>query len=247
MKEIFEKFFKKWNGKPCEVNDPSNINQCMDLAYAFCDELGVTRDTIRHLYASEIYTKPNDLTVKFFELIPNTAMFVPKVGDICIFKGGTAGHVSIANGEGDTNTFKSFDQNWNTTADDKNNKCLIIAHAYDNLLGVLRFRMPTAPAEITDQTILPIKDENNNFMEVQAVRGRLSDNVRTINSQIDQISELEADVLDLEESWKIEENINKELNITNRDLFNRIVEVKKVVNGKGWTWTKVNAIKKLLN
>lgn len=228
MKETYNKLFSKYNGKPCEVNDPSNLNQCFDLAYAFCDVLGVTRDTIRHLYASEIYTKPNDLTVKYFELVPNTAMFVPKVGDICVFKGGVAGHVSIATGEGDTNTFKSFDQNWNTTSDDQNNKCVVITHSYDNLLGVLRFRMPTAPAEITDQTILPIKDENNNFMEVQAVRGRMGEYQILKNT----VEAMKADIVELRKCGN--------------ELLDIKIRAREITFGKGWTWTKINALKKLL-
>lgn len=234
MKEIFNTFFNKWNGKPCEVNDPSNLNQCMDLAYAFCDALGVTRDTIRHLYASEIYTKPNDLTVKYFELIPNTPLFVPQAGDICVFKGGTAGHVSIAIGEGDTNSFKSFDQNFGATV----NKCGIITHPYDNLLGVLRFRQVVV-SPITDQTILPIIDAQGHNMEVQAVRSKLADDERRITNLLNSNDSYSAKVSELED--KLNESF-----MAYTELNGKLTQVKEIVFGRGWTWIKIANLKKLL-
>jgi len=138
MKEKFQKFFAENNGKYVEVNDPSNLYQCMDLAYKWCDYLQITRDTIRHLYAYEVYSKPCDATVKYFELIPNTPAGIPQVGDLVVFSkeiGGIAGHISIATGEGDTNSFKSFDQNFGV---DKH--CRIVDHNYSVVLGWLRPR-----------------------------------------------------------------------------------------------------------
>ena len=146
MKEKFQEFLNKWQGKYCEVNDPTNLYQCMDLAYAWCDFLQITRDTIRHLYAYEVYTKPNDQTVKYFELIPNTPAGIPPVGSLVVFSkeiGGIAGHISIATGEGDTNSFNSFDQNFGT---DK--KCRIVNHGYGPVLGWLKPRVE----ELSDDT-----------------------------------------------------------------------------------------------
>jgi len=134
MKDKFTAFFNKWNGKYCEVNDPSNLYQCMDLSYAWCDFLQIPRDTIRHLYAYQVYTEPNDLTVKYFDFIPNTPSGIPPVGSLVVFStaiGGVAGHISIATGEGDTNTFNSFDQNFGT---DKH--CRIVSHTYTALKGM---------------------------------------------------------------------------------------------------------------
>lgn len=151
MEEKFKQFFDKYNGKPVEVNDPSNPFQCMDLAYAFVDFINIPRDTLRHLYAYEVYTKPNDLTVKYFELVPNTANGMPQVGDLVIFGktiNGTAGHISIAKGEGNTNTFVSFDQNFGTTV----KKAGLITHSYDHVLGWLRPRVTALPQP------LPIPD-----------------------------------------------------------------------------------------
>jgi hypothetical protein len=194
MKDKFNTFFNKWVGKPCEVNDPSNLYQCMDLAYAWCDFLEVSRDAIRHLYALEIWTKPNDLTVKYFEMIPNTPLGVPQVGDIVVFKGGTSGHVSIANGIGDIKNFQSFDQNWGTTV----GKCGIITHSYDDVLGFLRFRI--YDPIITNQTIIPqVIDPNGKPMEVQAIISRMNDQERQITNQMMSMDALNSKISQLQE------------------------------------------------
>jgi surface antigen len=226
MKDLFQTFFNKWLNKPCEVNDPSNLNQCFDLAYAWCDALSVPRNAIRHLYASEIYTKPNDLTVKYFELIPNTALAVPQVGDIVVFKGGTAGHVSISNGVGDTNSFQTFDQNFGTTV----GKCGIITHPYDNVLGFLRYRVVADPvtALITDQTRIPQIDN----MEVQQIRSIINDQKKDVQSLT---SRLEAS-----------QNALQGVTDTNSKLSMQINESTKVVWGRGWVWVRMNQLKKLL-
>ena len=136
MKKKFQEFFNKWNGGFCEVNDPTNKYQCMDLAYAWCDFLEIPRDAIRHLYAKEVYTKATDLTKQYFSLISNSPEGVPEVGDLVVFSekiGGIAGHISIANGTGDTRNFESFDQNFGTPK-----SCRIVKHDYKAVIGWLR-------------------------------------------------------------------------------------------------------------
>ncbi len=106
-----DEFINKHNGKYVEAEDPGNINQCMDLVFKYLDEvLGVDRATIRHEYAYQAYTQPNDLTYKYFDLI-NTGN--PQYGDIIVY--GTevadAGHIEIFI-DGDLNNYRSFSQNW---------------------------------------------------------------------------------------------------------------------------------------
>lgn len=139
IKETFNQFFKDFNGKFVEAEDPNNKFQCMDLAFRWCDYLSIPRETIRHLYAYEVYTLPNDLTIKYFELVPNTPNAVPQTGDLVIFEkkvNGTAGHISISAGSGNINYFDSFDQNW--SADKRIST--IIGHDYKYVLGWLRSR-----------------------------------------------------------------------------------------------------------
>ena len=126
--------FDKYKGKPVEVSDPSNAFQCMDWAFQFCDELGIPRETIRHLYAFQSWTIPNDLTLQYFDYIPNTPNGIPVLGDVLVFSTGVgpAGHIAVVQ-KADINNVTSMDQNWNG-----HSYCEYIQHPYDNILGWLR-------------------------------------------------------------------------------------------------------------
>lgn len=249
MKDIFKTFFNTWNGKPCEVNDPSNLNQCMDLAYAFCDALKVPRDCIRHLFASQVYTQPNDLTLEYFEVRPNTAKFVPQVGDFAIFHNyqiidgvkQDVGHISICNGVGDTNAFESFDQNWGTTV----NKCGTIRHSYDNVIGFLRFRVAPVP-EINDQTLLPIIDSSGHQMEVQAVRSKLGDNELQISKLLTEQDKMLQQIDQLKTTMISLDNTITDLKVEMKRLFDLTNAVHNILYGSGWWWIKYAKIKALI-
>lgn len=249
MKDIFNAFFNKWDGKPCEVNDPSNLNQCMDLLYAWCDALKITRDTVRHLYASQVYTNPTDVTLEFFELRPNTAMFIPQVGDVAVFHNYVlingvkvdVGHVSVCNGKGDTNAFESFDQNWGTTV----NKCGTIRHSYDNVIGFLRFRVAPVP-EINDQTLLPIIDSSGKQMEVQAVRSKLGDQEMQITKLLTEQDKLLRQIDELKINMIALDNTITDLNVELKRVSELPTAIHDILYGSGWWWQKWAKIKALI-
>lgn len=187
-----QEFFDKYLNQPVEAEDPTNVDQCMDLAFKYCDEMGIPRETIRHLLAYQVYTEPLDITLQYFELVPNTPNGVPQAGDMPIFGTivGSAGHICIATGEGDVNSFKSMDQNWNGVK-----KCVYITHDYPaptgtktGILGWLRIRKTTAAPSptITDQTRIP----QINNMEVQAIRSERNDD----KAKIQQLEDKEAQI-----------------------------------------------------
>lgn len=155
----FNQFFSKYNGKPVEVEDSTNKFQCFDLAFAWVDFIKVPREAIRHLHAFEIWTLPTDTTIKFFEMIPNTQNGVPEAGDIVVFsnKVGVSGHVSISTGKGDTSTFESFDQNWNSKQFATPTK-----HDYKFVLGWLRLRTNC------DDLVQQLADTQKKLTDLQA-------------------------------------------------------------------------------
>lgn len=160
-----------------EISDKTNEFQCMDLAYAYTLFLNYPKSTIQHLYAYQAFSSPNDITNEYFQIIPNTPDLVPQEGDIGVFNktaSNIAGHICICTGDGNTDTFKSLDQNWAGQS-----KVAEVQHNYSNFLGVLR---PKITGEINDQTKLPIIDASGNEMEVQAVRSKLADNEREITN-----------------------------------------------------------------
>lgn len=124
-------------GKPVEREDASNLDQCMDWAFAYVDALGIPRSAIRHLRAYQIWTEATAETKQYFDLIPNTPTGVPPKGALVIFDTtvGVSGHVCIASGNADgLKTFQSTDQNWNGH--------LYIEYIWHNYNGVLGWLVP---------------------------------------------------------------------------------------------------------
>ena len=157
VESLFNGFIAQWDGKSCEMEDPSALDQCMDLAFAWVDALGIPRDTIRHGYAYQVWATPNPDTTTYFDLIPNTPDVIPLKGDLAIFgtvNGIPVGHISIETGKSDVNNLITFDQNWDTLhyyhLDEQGNHipyCRTVVHAnYYDCVGFLRPKT-TEPVE----------------------------------------------------------------------------------------------------
>jgi hypothetical protein len=99
---MLEAFIAHLSGQPVEVEDPSNRDQCMDLAFAWCDYIGINRSNIRNLYAYQVATHYGSDLVKISS---------PQPGCFVVFgtSVGPAGHISIYH----QGNIQSFDQNWN--------------------------------------------------------------------------------------------------------------------------------------
>lgn len=133
----YEDFIKANLGKSVEREDPTNVDQCVDWAFAYLDDvLGVPRSAIRHLRAYQIWTDATDETRKYFDLIPNTATNTPQKGDLVVFDTtvGVSGHICLASGNvSGVDTFQSTDENWNGHL-----YIEYIWHSYNGVLGWLR-------------------------------------------------------------------------------------------------------------
>lgn len=114
MENKYQQFYNLYNGKPVEVEDPSAKDQCMDLAFAWCDFIGIPRDTIRHQFAYQVWTTPTATTKQYFDMIPNGPSNKPTVGSLVVFDKtvGPAGHISLETGKSDNINALTFDQNW---------------------------------------------------------------------------------------------------------------------------------------
>lgn len=148
LTQKLNQFIQNVQGQFIEVSDRSNIYQCYDLAALWVIALNIPKSTISHLYAYEIYTKPNPNTKDFFDLIPNTTTFIPQDGDIAVFdktSSNVAGHVGVALGGGSVNSFMLFNQNaplgTNTHLGEYN-------YNSPKLLGVLRVKNQVSPIPI---------------------------------------------------------------------------------------------------
>jgi len=133
--QTYDQFFNQWNGKPCEVSDPTNVEQCMDLAFAWCDAREIPRIAIAHLYAYQVYAQPIESTYLNFYRIPNTPHAIPIQGDLIVWNytfNGVAGHIGVCQ-SADLAKMQVFEQNDPTLSD-----CHVKEYNYNNVLGWLR-------------------------------------------------------------------------------------------------------------
>lgn len=155
MQDKFDQFSKQTNGKFIEVEDAGAYAQCMDLAFSWCDVLGIPREAIRHQYAYQVWNLATDLTRKYFDLIPNSATNVPVVGDMPVFGTtvGPAGHISIETGKSNSINLMTLDQNWGTPKYTRE-----VTHA--NYSGVIGWLHPKGQTPVTnyDAVLNQIRD-----------------------------------------------------------------------------------------
>lgn len=126
-----QEFIEKYNGEYLEVAGSSAQNQCVDLANAYL------RDVLNHPIVE--WTNATDFPSKLtdFEWIQNTPDGVPQEGDIIVWQNSTYGHIAIFV-EGNTTSFRSFDQNFPTGS-----PCHIQNHTYITAMCWGRPKEPT--------------------------------------------------------------------------------------------------------
>lgn len=130
----YEEFVNNYNGKAIDYDGVSGV-QCVDLAKVYLDKVfGIKAGAWGNAHA--YYDNFNNIAQlrDNFDRIANTASFAPQKGDICVWSKSMNGygHIAIATGEGNTNEFYTYDQNWNGKAMHK------VKHNYKNFSGVLR-------------------------------------------------------------------------------------------------------------
>lgn len=130
----FSEFIKEYNGKSFDYDGVAGV-QCVDLIKMYLDKVfNIKVGSLGN--AKDYYLNFEKLPIsKYFTRIKNTASFIPKKGDICVWGSelNVYGHIAIATGEGTTKYFYSYDLNWGS----KNVKKVL--HSYRGFLGVLRY------------------------------------------------------------------------------------------------------------
>lgn len=135
----YQEFINTYNGKSIDYDGVAGV-QCVDFAKIYLDKVfGIKAGAWGNAHA--YYDNYNNIAElkNNFDRIANTPSFIPQKGDICVWSTSLNGygHISIATGEGNTNTFYTYDQNWNGKTIKK------VAHNYRCFLGVLRAKDQT--------------------------------------------------------------------------------------------------------
>ena len=146
---LFDAFVAANNNKQVEAYDATSPFQCFDLIIAWCDKLGVPRlsngSSIFPFWgASQIYTDYQSMQAKWFDKVANTADYIPKKGDILVWRAdypgtGGAGHTAIATGKGTLSTFEAFTQN-----NPKYRLSVVSSFPYTYVLGALRYKVTSS-------------------------------------------------------------------------------------------------------
>ena len=124
-----DEFVSKYNGKTIDFDGVFG-GQCMDLYRQFVKEvLGFPQSPP----VTGAYQVWDTYLSQYFDRIDNTPSGIPQKGDILIWgqSVGKYGHIAVYL-EGNTSSFKSFDQNWPVGTN-----CHIQSHNYNGLLGWL--------------------------------------------------------------------------------------------------------------
>lgn len=138
-----DQFITKYSGKKIDW-DGKYQGQCVDLFRQYCHDVFGMKKQPRGVYGAadfwENFELDPVLKLHFFR-IPNTLDFIPKKGDVMVWKrsaGKGYGHISIVH-SANVWTFISFDQNWrklNVSELTKHN------YLYPGVYGVLRKKLP---------------------------------------------------------------------------------------------------------
>lgn len=238
IKERLDLFRSNVGSEWVEVSSKVAPYQCMDLAYLWVFVLNYPKETIRNALAYQVYTNPKPITKEYFELIKNTPEFVPIAGDLVVWDkkfNGTAGHIAIAIGEGDTKKFKSYDQNIGTDYPQ------VIEHNYNHVLGVLRPKKNLYLVE-SDMNLIDLKtdiptwaenelglkaydnyDNKWSFVDLVKDWAKSHEDVAVLSKQI--LEEQEA-YTKIEEIAKGHQSANSKLNAENDELKKEIESLK---------------------
>ncbi len=143
-----DRFFNKYNGVGVDVDGCAGV-QCVDIISRYMSEVyGISNSTLNAKeYWNNFYSY--GFLYNNFTRIPNTPDFVPQKGDIVVRTTGQWGHVMIANGEGTTTWFKSYEQN----TMGRNEPTQLVKNNYSGVAGVLRCKHYTGgKTTVSDQT-----------------------------------------------------------------------------------------------
>ena len=135
----FDEWISKRKNKSIDYDGYYGV-QCCDLANDyFANVHGIPSSALFIFYNAINYftdfNKHKTILQTKFKAVKNTPSYVPKKGVVAVFKGhgNGIGHISICTGEGDTNYFYSYDQNWTG----RNEGFTKVKHDYSDIAGFL--------------------------------------------------------------------------------------------------------------
>lgn len=162
-------FILRNNGKYIDYDNAYGA-QCVDLARFYWQLVcGLSKQPRGVVGAKDFWSNYNSDPVlkENFDRIANTPDFIPKKGDVMIWKHGQYGHIAVvASDNNDLNYFYAFSQN-----DPLNSPCKIIKYSYANVYGVLR------PRKANVSCLIPNDNEGSKLFNKLVHNSGLADGV----------------------------------------------------------------------
>lgn len=220
-----QEFIDKWSGKYLEVAGSDNaLNQCVDLANGYIrDVLGFP--IIEWTNAIDFPSKGGSN----YTYIKNTPEGVPKKGDLVIWQP-SPGHIAVFL-DGDTSTFRSFDQNFPTGS-----QCHIQSHTYENVIG---WMSPNSTIPVDKMVFESLVDKSTRYDKFVSAGYK---SVEDVTARIVAVNtQLAAYQTSNDELTSKLAKASTELAAANAKLYS----IRQIVNGSGWWWTRLLKIKQL--
>lgn len=203
---LLEDFIREHDGKKIDY-DGAYGAQCVDVIKFWFKKLGLP---IPRGNGNQYAQNADGIRVKY---VKNTPTGVPKPGDVVVWNTGIGpyGHVAIFV-EGDTRSFRSFDQNYPL-----NTACHIQSHSYNHVDGWLhpvQLDTPTPPPPPPPPPVDPkdaiIADLQGRIDKANALIAQLQTDLTVCQNRPPQIVEvikevptIETKVVEVEPTWWI--------------------------------------------
>lgn len=209
-------FVNSLNGKYLDW-DGVYPNQCVDICKKWESYNGWP------IISGNAISQPNNFDKNFYEWIPNSPTGVPSEGDLVIWGMKPYGHIAIFI-EGNTSSFRSFDQNYPTGT-----PCHIQNHTYNNVIGWIHPKgdmnnnLTPDQARIVYQNALLREPENNDVLQgrdfnemMGGVRAELNERFTTSSTQLNECNAKVSQAIDANEALGML-NTNLNANIATKE------------------------------
>ena len=183
-----QQIISQYNGKFWKVLPNTLPPQCFDLATGITDNLGVPHypnnpSPFPYANAYQIYTDFGAWQAQYFDRIANSPTGVPQANDLVIWSNGygSAGHVAVATGVGNTDIFQAFSQN-----DPFGSPCVLKTYNYNYVLGWLRCKIqPTQPVDDCPLKLTQVTQERDRLNDVIGLKDK---ELEALKNQVDTLS-----------------------------------------------------------
>lgn len=210
-----QEFINAHNNKGVDIDGYYGY-QCMDLYLAY--EKEVVGCPIQGAPTAKAVW--NSYPTAYFDRISNSVTAVPKLGDVVIWGMGDFGHIAIATGVGNTDTFQTLDQNWPWGTVPNWHTAQLVTHDYNNVLGWLRPKVQqvTQGGSEMDEVWKYINEHRDRLYALEAGQVTIKKAISDLNTNVLALTKAmtENNAIDASQATQITKAVNDATTALNR-------------------------------